>query len=433
MFGKWAQAALVAVLVVLAYLFTLNPGQVDFRLSPGASVRASLALLLLLTFVAGFGVAFLLGAFREAFQSFSFWRRLRGHQRRSEAHRLLELGRSEAVAGRARAAAQLFRKAHRKLPEEGAIGLELARAECREGDFASAEKRLSALLADDPGNAEVHAALLDTAKRQGDDDAQRSVLTRWLGADPEFLPALRELRDLNRRLGRWAEALELQEKILARTRGKGAVAGEKRALAECLFRSAKDRPPADAQAALKRAIEADRDFAPAYAALGDALLASGDDRGAADAWLQGYRETGRAGLLLKLEGFRTRRGEAEEMLAFYRKQGRKDRAAALLRARLLVSLNRPEEALQAVQEAPEAASSALGRWLEGEASFRLRAYDGAARSFRRSLDAEDGPPPLAFACRSCGRSARAWSEACSSCGAFDTLELQPGQLPPSAG
>lgn len=431
MFGRVAQVALIAVLVLLAYLFTLNPGLVDFRLLPGRSMRASLALVLLLTFAAGFGVAFLAGAVREAYHSFGFWRQLRRHERSREAHRLFRRGRGEALLGRTRAARTFFRKAYRKLPDEGAISLELARAEAREGDLEAAEKRLRALLQKEPESSETYAALVEVLDARGDEEGQREALTHWVKVDAEYLPALRRLRDLERKAGRWAEAVRLQEKVLSRAGARETGAGEKRLLAECLVALSRTQSPREARETLKKALSADAKFAPAHAVLADALLSAGEEQGAVEACLQGFRQSGRVGLLLKAEGVRLRRGEGEEMLATYRKLGRKDAAIALLRARLLLTLNRSEEALDVLKQVPEAQASAAGRWLAGEASFRLRSYEGAARAFRRSIDAEEGPPPLAFACDSCGRAASGWAEACPACGALGTLELATGQLPPA--
>jgi hypothetical protein len=213
----------------------------------------------------------------------------------------------------------------------------------------------------------------------------------------------------------------VQERLLGRTEGKTARDKERRTLSELLVRSSGGQPPLKAAALARRAVDEDGRFAPGHAVLGDALAAAGQEGEGIRAWLKGYKATGQRGLLLKIEELKLRRGEGEDMLRLYRKLAKKDGALTIFRARLLVALNRSEEALEALGTPPP--PSRLGRWIAGEALFRLRSYDGAARSFRQSLRAEEGAPPLDFKCRRCGNTERTWGVACGACGALDALEL----------
>ena len=427
--AKLAQAALVVALVFFGYLFTLNPSQVSFTVYPGATVRASLALLLLMTFVVGFGVAFLTGTFREAFLALRSWRHERSDGRREEARRLFRTGRGEIFFGRHRAARRLLQKAQRKAPEEPSIALEVARAELGEGRFEAAERRVKALLEDDPQNPELLSLLVDVCEARGDVNGKTAALGRWIEADPSYLPSLAALRDLYRSKQAWNEAARVQEKLLVRTEGRQARRGERRTLSELLLLANGRQPPVKAAAALRRLVEEDEEFAAGYAALGDALQASGDEEGATRAWLKGYKATNAHGLLLRIEALKLRRGEGEELLKLYRKLARKDAGAALLRARLFVVLNRAEEALEALGKPVPQTSEA--QWLAGEALFRLRSFDEAARSFRRSVGTEDRPPPLTFTCNKCGRAQREWVFQCPVCGAFDALKLDVSRRPAS--
>jgi tetratricopeptide (TPR) repeat protein len=430
LFGKWAQAALIALLVFLAYLFAMNPGQVTFRIFPETTVRASLALVMLLTFATGFLLALLAGTVREAFRTVGFWRTLRREERRTEAHRLLQQGRGHALLGKLRLARKALRRAYRKMPDEPAISLELARTEAREGSADAAEKRLRKLLESERHNVEAYAALVEIAEARGDEESRRDALERWVELDPEYLPALQKLRDSHRVRGAWTDAVRVQEKVLARSEGREQRTRERRVLAEFLLAQARALPPEAAHKALQRAASEAPDFAPAHAALGEVLVRLGNEDGAAKAWLAGYQETGEQALLLKVEELRTRRGEAEEMLRLYKGFGRKDPATTLLRARLLLGLNRAEEALKLLGEAKRTGETPIGRWLVGEASFRLRSYDGASRAFRQALGAEDGPPPLGFGCGVCGTASRSWGESCPGCGRAGSLKLDLTRLPP---
>ena len=61
---KRSAVAIVLALLAFGYVFTLNPGMVEFQIYPGARVNTSLALVLFLFFLAGFGLALFLSAFR---------------------------------------------------------------------------------------------------------------------------------------------------------------------------------------------------------------------------------------------------------------------------------------------------------------------------------------------------------------------------------
>ena len=112
------------------------------------------------------------------------------------------------------------------------------------------------------------------------------------------------------------------------------------------------------------------------------------------------------------------------MLKLYHKLGKKDVESALLEARLLLSLERSQEALKALEEdTPASSLGTLGRSLLGEALFRLRSYDGAARAFRETIFGPGGEIPLVFNCRTCNKKTPQWTPTCPSCEACDTLVL----------
>jgi hypothetical protein len=121
------------------------------------------------------------------------------------------------------------------------------------------------------------------------------------------------------------------------------------------------------------------------------------------------------------------------MLKLYSKLSKKGGAPVLLRARLLLSLERSQEALKALEdETAHGSTGRLGRALLGETLFRLHSYDGAARALRESVFGPGGDLPLTFICRSCGNRTSRWAPTCPSCEACDTLHLDTeAAAPPS--
>lgn len=433
MSGKRSVLALIGALLAFGYVFTMNPGAVEFKLYPGKAVKTSLALVLFLFFLAGFGAAVFITAFKEALRSFAFWRHRRADERRDEARRLLAQGRGHAVLGQTKAAHKVLRRAYRKAAGEILVAIEMARVEIADGRLDDAERHLKNLLHDHPTDPEVLSLLLDLYRRRGDFDRQAATLTRWLELDPGHQPALRALRDLYRGAGNWSEAARVQERVTAGAEGRAARTEARRTLAELRCREAGQQAPEVARKTLEQVLRDEDGVSPVHLALGEALWAAGDRDGAVQAWLRGYNATGQAGLLLRLEEARVGEGKGDEVLKLYRKLGKKGGVPVLLRARLLLGLERPREALELLEgDGVAEAETPLGRLLLGEALYRARSFDGAAEAFRRAAVGTAADVPLGFGCSHCGGRSRGWSPSCPACGSFDTLGLDSGALPPPA-
>jgi tetratricopeptide (TPR) repeat protein len=420
--GKRAVVALILALVAFGYMFTLNPGVVDFQIYPGARVKTSLALALFVFFLSGVAVAALATAFKEAGRSFFFWRHRKGVERQEEAKRLLARGRGHAVLGQTKTARKLLQRAHRKASGESLVTLEMARVDLADGRLEGAERRTKAVLDQDPRNPEALSVLLDLYRRQGDFEGQVATLRQWLEANPNHLFAHRSLRDLYREAGQWREAARVQERVLELSDVRAVRATELRTLSELRFREAAGFPPEPCRALLERIIRDDPGFAPAHGALGDSLLASGDRDRAVRTWIQGYYAAGQSGLLLRAEEVRLADGRSAEMLKIYRKLERQGGIPPFLRARLLLKLGRNDEALELLEGSKSEASPALGRLILAEALYRVRSYDESARVFRESAFGSEGIR-LFFRCRHCGARSFGWSGECESCQTLDSLSL----------
>jgi lipopolysaccharide biosynthesis regulator YciM len=371
-------------------------------------------------------------AFKEALRSFFFWRHRKGDQRQEEARRLLVQGREHAVGGRTKMARKLMQRAHRKASGETLMSLEMARVELADGKPESAERRLKKLLENEPRNAETLALLLELYRGRGDIEGQMATLSRWLEADPNHLPTLRALRDLYRNTGNWSEAVRIQERVWTRAEGRSVRSEERRCLTELRYQAARRLQPENARPLLERLIQDNEGFAPAHMALGETLLAAGEAEAAVQAWIRGYHATGQIGLLLRAEEVQTDEGRTEDMLKLYRRLARKDGLALLLRVRLLLSLERSDEALNILERETSDGKGRLGTLLLGETLYRLRSYDGAARAFRESVFGANGRLPVPFTCRNCGKQTGRWGPTCPFCEACDILDLDLDAVPPVA-
>jgi tetratricopeptide (TPR) repeat protein len=426
--------ALVVALLAFGYVFTLNPGLTEFKMIPGREpIRTSFALILFLFFMAGFGAAVFGTAFREALRSFTFWRYVKRSERKDEAQRLVVEGRGNAVLGKTGVARRLLKRAQRKAPGERYVTLEAARMELADGKLDLAERRLKGLLGDAPNSPEILSLLLDVYRQRKNFEGQVATLTRWLEVDPGHPAALRNLRELYAGAGNWAEAARVQGLIQSKVVARKERLAERKLLSLYRYREAASQPPARAKGTLERLVKEDEGFAPGHAALGEALLALGEKDAALQVWIRGYQISGQAGLLLKAEAVRERAGEAEEMLKLYRKLGKKGGTPVLLRARLLLQLERAQEALKLLEEdAQGVGGTRAGRLLVGEALNRLRSFDGAADAFRKAVFGAQADLPVAFVCDPCRHAVAEWAATCPACGAVDSLVMDVGALPPTA-
>ena len=434
MANKRGALAIVLALVAFGYVFTLNPASVEFQIYPGTRVNTSLALVLFLFFLAGFGLAVFLSAFREAVRSFALWRHRKADERQEEARRLLLEGRGLVALGRTRKARRSLQRALRKAGGEALVTLEMARVEMAAGRLDQAERMLKGLLREDPRNPEVLVRLLELYREKGDFEGQIATLKRWLEIAPDHPEALRRLREIYRERKNWAEAVRVQERLVAKSSGRTEREQAQRDLTELRFRQATADAVRPDKGLLERIVQEDRSFAPAYVALGEALLQAGDSDGAVDTWVRGYNATGQVGLLLRAEALREKEGRSEEILRLYRRLRKRREAVPLLLARFLLVLERNREALEVLEALPEpVASTRAARSLLGEALFRARSFDEAAKTFRTALfGASAGMPDFAFACSRCRASAAGWRMACPRCGALDSLELDLNGAPAPA-
>ncbi|WP_025324048.1 tetratricopeptide repeat protein [Deferrisoma camini] len=430
--NKLAVVAVVLALLAFGYVFTLNPGPVEFQIYPGTRVTTSVALVLFLFFLAGFGTAMLLSAFREAMRSLGFWRHRKADERRAEARALLLAGRAEAALGRTRKARRFLRRAWRKARDEALVALEMARVELAEGRTDQAERILRDLLAHDPGSAEALVLMVEVYRRRGDYEGQIAALRRWLEKDPDHPEALARLRDLYRDRANWGEAVRVQERLAAKARDRAEKERARKELVELRFRRATSGPAGPDKEQLQELVRSEREFAPAYQALGEALQAGGNPDAAVETWLRGYQATGQAGLLLRALEERKAQGRAKDLIKPLKKLSRKGASAPLFLARLLLDLEENEEALALLDRLPApVAGTRIARALRAEALYRARSFDLAAREFRAAVTGE-GPaaPGFAFACSACGRRTGVWNAACPGCSALDTLVLDLEAFPP---
>ncbi len=130
-----------------------------------------------------------------------------------------------------------FLRALDSRPVTPSIATIRGRAALARSNFQTAYRAFDAALAIAPDSLEAAWGLAETHRRFGNNEKARASLERILKRDPHDLRALQSLRQLATDFSRWAEAEDLQRRLIAADRTAGAGAYAK--LAEILLREGK--------------------------------------------------------------------------------------------------------------------------------------------------------------------------------------------------
>jgi lipopolysaccharide biosynthesis regulator YciM len=287
-------------------------------------------------------------------------------------------------------------------------------------------RRASAPDTDDPETAALLARAAEV-RRAGRHQEAATLYRQILQTRKNHLGALRGLRDRAADAGQWAEALELQERIVS------AVApAERPAETEWLAvihyelgraELAHSRP-ASALSHLRNAVRADRAFLPAALALGDAYEATGDRREAVRVWERAAEVQPALPVLARLERAFREDGRPTRMIALYRQaldRAPDELALAVALGRVFFELEMLDEAADQFEKVEVRAPALpvvhayLGAVFERRGETRA-AFD----EYRRALQlghAFEWP----HQCAACGVASALWQDRCPSCQRWNTL------------
>jgi lipopolysaccharide biosynthesis regulator YciM len=279
----------------------------------------------------------------------------------------------------------------------------------------------------DPSRADerIHAA--EAARQAGRHGEAVDLYRRVIGrrsADPAALGGLREAALA---AGRFPEAVEAQQRLLAGA-APAARAGEADRLASIQYEWARaeldgGRPEA-AIPPLKGALRAVRDFIPAAVALGEAQVLTGDVREAVRTWERALESRPSLPILARLERVYRDEGRPTRMIALYRRaleRAPDDLALAVALGRVYLELEMLDEAADQL-EAVEARAPDLpivhaylatvfehrGEWREACAEYRR------ALQLGRTWD-------WPHRCALCGSAVAGWQDRCPSCRRWNSL------------
>jgi tetratricopeptide (TPR) repeat protein len=280
----------------------------------------------------------------------------------------------------------------------------------------------------DPRQTDEWLRAADTAHAEGRHAQALDLYHRVLDRRRSDLGALRGLREAALAAGRFPEAVDAQQRVLAAAspaeRGREAdlLAGlhYERARSEL----DQGRPEA-AVAHLRTALRTAREFVPAAVALGDAQRMAGDAREAVRTWERALEYGASFPVLARLERAYRDEGRPTRMIALYRRaleRAPDDLSLAVALGRVYLELEMLDEAadqlekvearggdLPAVHGYLAAVFERRGEWREACAEYR-RAL-GLARAW-------DWP----HRCGDCGATVAGWQDRCPTCRRWNSLQ-----------
>jgi tetratricopeptide (TPR) repeat protein len=269
-------------------------------------------------------------------------------------------------------------------------------------------------------------AAADDHRRAGRWDEAIETYRRVLARYKDDLIGLRGWRDVAAERGRWADALEAQERLLRvaprddRAVEEAWLAGIQYELGRSLLAGG-DTPAAVSR--FKDALRTRSDFLPATLLLGDVHLKSGDVREALRVWERALEAQPAESLLSRIAELHRTEGRPARMIALYEQavaRHPENLAIAFGLGRIYFELAMLDEAAEQFQklevQAPDLASvhAYLGAIFERHGQLReaCEEYRGALR-FREGFE-------WPHRCVACGAVQPSWFDRCLSCRRWNT-------------
>ena len=418
-------------LSVLVGLIAANHQPIDFHYLLGSS-RGPAWTYLLLSFLAGMAVSSLLLVYSGAGWVVKRWREKKAARESSELAEIYRRGTEASYGGRKQEAREQFSAILRRAPQDRRALLRLGDVERDLGNFEAAVQAHRRALELRPDDLQARYALYRDYRGAENLPASKAALREILERDQSSnLPVLRELRDLLLKEENWEELASAQEESLE------LVAPEERAAERELLVGVhyqlglRDLNEGDTKSAvqrLRRLVKEQREFVPAYLALGEALSKLGQADEAIATWNDGFEATHSPMLLQKIEDEYLSREQPASAIEYHRRailrlRGREAILGRFLLGRLYYRLEMIDDALQQFESIKrDILYSPTLHYYLAKIKQRRGEDQAAAQEFKELIKQFDLLQPQ-IVCGACGYRGGSWLDRCPTCGAWNRLRL----------
>ena len=422
------RAAIVLVLlfsVLVAYLTSPNTGRVSLALTSESAYDLPLMAVVVGVFLGGARLTFVFTTLRDLTRSYRGYRQRRRARRAESVNETYQRGLDAQLAGKSDVATRAYEELLQREPAHADAHVRLGELARQRGDAPAALSHyLEALRSAE--RPDTLLAVADEYRRSGRPDDAIAMYQGILTRDRDHVKALQGLRDLTASVGRWAEALEVQERLVQLVPAEGR-ASEEAWRAGILYEIGSallaDGQVSAALTRLRETLRSAADFLPATLALGDAHLKAGDSREALRVWERGLETQLALPLLGRIEEVHRAEGRPTRMIALYQAAAARapdNLALAFGLGRVFFELAMLDEAADQFEKIEVRAAELTPVHAHLGAIFERRGQlREACEEYRRALrlsEAFEWP----HRCSACGAEHPGWVARCSSCRRWNT-------------
>ena len=292
MSGRIFKFALVILIVAsVVYVFMLNPGSVGVSLKPGKVWEAPLALVLVITFLAGAGLMFLFSLLFGLKLQFRTRKAIKQGEMVKNHHDLINSAREQLALGNFMDAREKFEKIISRDPDNIGARVLLAKTFQNQGDAKGALGILEDARVEQKKNIELLLLAADLNAQLGNPTAAFDNARLVLKLAPSNRFALRRLVENCRELGRFEEAITYQKQLVKIEDGPQHAEAQD-CLAQIEVEHALEAQSDDGKALRKQLqdiLRRHKNFPPALAALARAEHNAGDTKEASSLLVKAYQ------------------------------------------------------------------------------------------------------------------------------------------------
>jgi lipopolysaccharide biosynthesis regulator YciM len=424
-------AFLLAGLLVVASILVANHEVLsqEIQLWRGLSIKVGYTLLLF--FLAGGATVLLAKLFEELGFMIERWRFRKASRKMEEIEEEYSRGLVAVLEGREEEALGHFRAVLERDSRHFNTLLKLGEVLRNQEKYAAAIEyhRKAHHLKDD--DTRPLYALVEDYEAKGDMDRARVVLGKIIGINKHSIAAWRKLRSLHMKEAHWEKALEAHQRVEKLSHPADPKnASDRRVRTGIQYEIAVDKlragKPRDAIAVLRRLLKENKQFIPAHVKLGEALCKQDQEAEAIQVWYDGFEATSSPIFLKSLEDHYLQREQplaAIEALKSCIAKASKDTLARFYLGKLYFRLEMLDDAFTVLASLQERATYAPTlHYLLGRIHERRGNHREASAGYRKVIK-ETELVQLEYRCRACGETIVEWTERCSGCGEWNTVEV----------
>lgn len=426
---------IILFLSFFIYCTWLNPEDITLVFWVDHSITFSPAILILGFVLVGLVIGYGAHIYSVLTHGFLHWKRERGEKKNKEIGTIYREGVSRLLSGDLKKARTLLQKALDRDPKRIDSLIAMASVQLQDGEGTEAVKLLLKARELDDKNLEPLFKLATTYEELDRIEEAREAYQAILAQEPGNRKALRSLRALAMKGSEWAEALDLQKRILKVAQGSKRIEEEKQLFANLRYEVARlqleEGHPEKALGEFQDIAKEMPEFTPAKVSIGDAQRALNRGDEAVRTWQDGYQKLGRSVFLTRLEDYYMEAEDPATLLSFYRaaiNEKQDDMVLRLFFGKFCLRLEMVDEAIdQLFTVESSGVESTQLNFLLAEAYRRRDRLDDAIDEYQRALGTNKHLR-LGFICDHCGETYQEWQSRCNACGTWGNLSLINRQL-----